>query len=97
MQETTIKIEQNEFHAVKLSTEHCSILLLQGKKGNLGCAYFSINPAEKTGDRFALVSGVKNFDDMLSATVQAASSAAVAAGVEIGVSTGREALLLMEQ
>ena len=97
MVQQTLQINQQEFKATKLTTEHCSILLIQGQKGNLGCGYFSIGPAEKMGDRFAIVSGVKNFDDMLSAVVLAASSTAIAAGVKVGESTGKEALLLMEQ
>ena len=74
MVQQTLQINQQDFKATKLTTEHCSILLIQGQKGNLGCGYFSIGPAEKMGDRFAIVSGVK-----------------------VGESTGKEALLLMEQ
>ena len=53
-------------------------------------------PADFLGDRFAVVTGVKNFEDMLNAKVVVLSSAAIAAGGEPGM-TGREVLLLMEK
>ena len=97
MEQKIIQIGKYAFQALRLPTEHTAVLLIQGMKGNLGCGYFSLRPAEKTGDCFAVVSGVKNFEEMLEAVVLSASSAARAAGVEAGVTTGREALILMEQ
>ena len=47
--------------------------------------------ADKTGDAVAIVSGVKNYDDMLKAEVKAVSAAAAALGVAAGMS-GKEAL-----
>ena len=47
--------------------------------------------ADKTGDALAIVSGVKNYDDMLKAEVKAVSAAAAALGVAAGMS-GKEAL-----
>ena len=48
--------------------------------------------ADKTGDALAIVSGVKNYDDMLKAEVKAVSAAAAALGVAAGMS-GKEALV----
>jgi len=78
----------------EIATEHGKILLIQSGKGNLGCGYFSLAPAEKLGDRFATVTGVKCFDDMLKAEVKAVSPAASACGVVPGM-TGKEALRKM--
>ena len=71
-------------------------LLIRGKKAHLGCGYFSLAPADRLGDRFAIVTGVKCFADMLQAGVVAVSVAAAACGVAEGM-TGRDALLLMER
>ncbi len=90
-----IAVEGVEFCGIRIATEHAAILLLQGRRANLGCGYFSLTPAEKLGDRFAIVTGVKDFADMLDAAVIKASPAATACGVTAGMS-GREALLCME-
>lgn len=96
MTEEILEIEGVPFSGAKLETEHASILLIRGKKANLGCGYFSLTTAERVGDRFAIVTGVQCFRDMLQARITAASAAAAACGVENGM-TGRDALLLMEQ
>lgn len=92
----TVILENIEFSTVTLPTANSVILLLQGKKANLGCGYFSMAAAEKMGDRFAIVRGVKNIDEVLAAPVADCSPAAAACGVKAGI-TGREALLLMEK
>ena len=51
----------------------------------------AVATADKTGDALAIVSGVKNYDDMLKAEVKAVSAAAAALGVAAGMS-GKEAL-----
>ena len=89
-------VENVSFKGIRIPTEHGSILLIQGTRANLGCGYFSMAPADFLGDRFAVVTGVKSFDDMLNAKVVALSSAAIAAGGEPGM-TGREVLLLLEK
>ena len=91
-----IEIDGVIFQGIQLQTEHASILLIQGRKANLGCGYFSTMPADKLGDRFAIVTGVKCFDDMLQAKVLHLSKAAEQSGVSASM-TGREALLQMEQ
>jgi uncharacterized protein YunC (DUF1805 family) len=67
------------------------LLIARGRRGMLTCGY--INPAtcDKTGEACAIVTGVKSFDDMLTANVVAVSQAAAALGIAIGI-TGREAL-----
>jgi uncharacterized protein YunC (DUF1805 family) len=92
----TIEIDGILFRGTALKTRHATILLIQGESGNLGCGYFSLAPADRLGDRFALVTGVKEFSDMLEARVSAVSEQAALCGVEPGM-TGREALLRMER
>jgi uncharacterized protein YunC (DUF1805 family) len=70
-----------ERHRIDLAAP---LLIARGAKGFLGCGY--VNPAtcDKTGEACAIVTGVKDFDDMLSATVVAVSQAAAALGVRVG-------------
>lgn len=62
-------VDNVPFKGIRIPTEHGTILLIQGSRSNLGCGYFSMAPADFLGDRFAVVTGVKNFDDMLNAKV----------------------------
>ncbi|MBP5671664.1 MAG: DUF1805 domain-containing protein [Victivallales bacterium] len=87
-----VTIDGQEFEAISFPTEHSVVLMIRGRKGLLGCGYLSVATADKTGDALAVVSGVKNYDDMMSASVKAVSAAATELGVTIGMS-GREALL----
>ena len=86
-----VTINGQSLEAVAFPTEHSVVLMIRGKKGLLGCGYLSVATADKTGDAVAIVSGVKNYDDMLKAEVKAVSAAAAALGVAAGM-TGKEAL-----
>ena len=87
-----VTIDGQEFEAVSFPTENSVVLMIRGRKGMLGCGYLSVATADKTGDALAVVSGVKNYDDMMLASVKAVSAAAAALGVTVGMG-GREALL----
>ena len=71
-----------------------AIMLIKSGKGALGCAYLNLTAAEKFGHALAIVSGVKNYEEMLTAEVRFVSSAAAGLGVIPGMS-GKEALLKM--
>lgn len=94
--EKFLEVDGIRFQMHDICTAHSRILLLQGESAHLGCGYFSLAAADKFGDRFAVVSGVRDFSELLEGHVVAASSAALACGVEPGMS-GRAALLLMEK
>ena len=87
-----INIEGNILEGYAIPTANTSILLIKAPHGFLGCGYFSLAAAEKVGDAAVIVSGVKNFDEMLAAKVKAVSPAAAARGVTLEMN-GREALL----
>ena len=89
-----IVLNGKEFEGFSVGTEHTGVLLVKAKRGLLGCGYFSIATADKVGDALAVVTGVKTFDDMLSAQVKLVSAAAAERGVKVGM-TGSEALELM--
>ncbi len=66
----TVTIDGRSFDAVSFPTAHSVVLMIRGGKGFLGCGYLSVATADKTGDALAIVSGVKNYDDMLKAEVR---------------------------
>ena len=87
-----INLEGSILEGYAIPTANTSILLIKARHGFLGCGYFSLETAEKVGDAAAIVSGVKNFEEMLAAKVKAVSPAAAARGISAEM-TGKEALL----
>lgn len=67
------------------------LLVIQGSKGLLACAYLDIATCNKTGEACAIVSGVNTHADMLTAPVKAVSDNAKALGIEVGMN-GLEAV-----
>lgn len=68
---------------IKLELVHAPVLLLVGKKGFIGCGYFSVETANKLGDAVAIVSGVRTFEDMLNARIVPASEKAQEMGIVV--------------
>ncbi len=90
----TIQIESSLFEGYSIALPKSTLLLIRGRRGVLGCGYFRVETADRTGDALAVVTGVKSCEEMLAAEVRQVSAAAAALGVRPGIS-GREALLLM--
>ncbi len=90
-----LEIDGIDFQAETVPLLKVSLLVIRGKRGMLGCGYFSLEAAEKFDDALAIVTGVSSYDDMLAAEVKKVSTAAAKLGVKIG-QTGREALLRMK-
>jgi uncharacterized protein YunC (DUF1805 family) len=73
------------------ATGHCidlgkaPLLIIQAKKGYVMCGYLNMNAANKIGDIAGKVTGVKTFDDMLSADVVEVSESAKLAGLKEGM------------
>ena len=86
-----ITLDGINFRADTIPVYGANLLLIQGKKGMLGCAYVNMAVAEKNAVALAIVSGVKNYDDMLRAEIKQVSTAAAALGITPGMS-GAEAL-----
>ena len=87
-----IDLEGNILEGYAIPTGNTALLLIKAKHGFLGCGYIALETAERVGDAAVIVSGVKNFDDMLAAKVKGFSPAAAARGVTAEM-TGKEALL----
>ncbi|HIG67206.1 MAG TPA: DUF1805 domain-containing protein [Porticoccaceae bacterium] len=70
------------------------LLIIKGESGLLACGYINAETCDKMGEACAIVNGVSNHDEMLKSTISAVSDAALALGVEVGMS-GLEAIELM--
>jgi uncharacterized protein YunC (DUF1805 family) len=89
----SIEIEGYTVTGIKLEDVSVRpILIIKGKKGLLTCGYFKTDVADAINDAIAVVTNVKDFDEMLDSKVVAVSENARKAGIKIG-ETGREALL----
>ncbi len=70
------------------------LLVLKAPSGILACGYLSLATMDKLDEVGAIVTGVRSFEDMLSASVVAVSQAAALRGLREGM-TGRAALRLL--
>ena len=60
------------------------LLVIREKKGFLACAYINPETCDKTGEACAIVSGVNDYEDMMSAKVVSVSIAAKKLGINVG-------------
>ena len=67
------------------------LLLVIGETGFVMCGFLNMQAAEKLNVTAAMVSGVKDFNDILKAKIGAATSEARKKGIEPGM-TGRTAI-----
>ncbi len=65
------------------------LLVIRGAGGVLACGYLNVETFNKTGEVGAIVTGVKDFDDMLAARLVSVSTAAAHVGIKAGM-TGAE-------
>jgi uncharacterized protein YunC (DUF1805 family) len=81
-----IEISGKSFQAMKSTIPEGAppLILIKGAKGYVMCGYLNIEAAEKFGSAAAIVSGVKNFDDVLNAPIKAATTKAKQLGLEPG-------------
>jgi uncharacterized protein YunC (DUF1805 family) len=67
---------------VDLPESPAPLLLLIAEKGFVMCGFLNVEAAERIGVSAAMVSGVKTFDDVLSAPIKAVTSKARSLGVQ---------------
>jgi len=70
------------------------LLLVIGNKGFVMCGFLNMEAAEKLRVAAAMVSGVKNFEDVLNAEVKAATLKAQQIGIKPGIK-GKEAIKML--
>jgi uncharacterized protein YunC (DUF1805 family) len=61
------------------------LLLVTAEKGFVMCGFLNIESAEKLGVAAVVISGVKNFEDVLNGQAKAVTSKAKSLGVEVGM------------
>jgi uncharacterized protein YunC (DUF1805 family) len=76
---------------VDLPESPAPLLLVIAEKGFVMCGFLNVEAAERIGVSAAMVSGVKTFEDVLSAPIKALTSRARSLGVQDGMS-GEDAL-----
>jgi uncharacterized protein YunC (DUF1805 family) len=79
---------------VKVELPNANFLLIAATKGFIMCGYLNMETAERLGDAACIVTGVKSFDDMLTAGVMKASAKAKELGIKEGMS-GEAALKIL--
>jgi len=79
---------------MELPESPAPLVMIIARLGFVCCGFLNIEAAEKLNVAAAMVSGVKNFDDVLNAEVRAVTSKAQAQGIKIGMK-GKEALKLL--
>ena len=91
MEVEQLQLKNGSALGVKVEMKSAPLLLIKTPKGYVMCGYLNMEAAEKLGDIAARVSGVKTFEDVLNAQVNALTSQAGQLGIKEGM-TGREAL-----
>jgi uncharacterized protein YunC (DUF1805 family) len=79
---------------VKVELPNANFLLIAAPKGYVMCGYLNMETAERLGDAACIVTGVKEFEDMLAAKVVKASAKAKELGIKEGMS-GEAALSIL--
>lgn len=70
------------------------LVMIVGRTGFVMCGFFNLEAAEKLNMTAAMVSGVRNFDDVLEAEVKAVTSRAERKGIKVGMK-GKDAVKLL--
>jgi uncharacterized protein YunC (DUF1805 family) len=68
--------------------------MIIGQTGFVMCGFLNMDAAEKLSVAAAMVSDVRNFDDVLGAEIEAATSKAKIKGIAVGMK-GKEAVKLL--
>ncbi len=68
-----ISINDKTFEGVSVELPVAPLLMIKCDKGFLACGYVQINTASRLGEIAAIVTGVKDFEDMLKAPIKSLS------------------------
>jgi len=79
----------------KIELHNANFLMIVAKKGFIMCGYLNIDTAEKLNDAACVVTGVKNFDEVLNAKIVKLTTKAKELGIKEGM-LGKDALKLLE-
>lgn len=87
----TLNINGKVVLGIKIALGNTPLLIIKGTRGYMMCGYLNPDVAEKLGDVAVIVTGVKEFKDMISGEVKYVTSKAKELGIEVGME-GYEAL-----
>jgi len=92
---TPLKIDDKVAMGLKVELpDSPPILIIIGQTGFVMCGFLNMDAAEKLNVTATMVSGVRNFDDVLRAEIKAATSKAKIKGIRIEMK-GKEAVKLL--
>ena len=80
-----IKLEDEEADGYSINIGNAPLLIIKAKKGYVMCGYLNIATANKIGDIAGIVTGVKDFDDVLNADIIEISENAKKMGLKTGI------------
>ena len=92
---TPLKIGDKEALGLKVDLpDSPPLLLILGRTGFVMCGFLNMEAAEKVNVTAAMVSGVKTFNDVLEAEIEAVTSKAEMTGIKVGMK-GKDAVKLL--
>ena len=92
---TSLKIDDKVAIGLKVELpDSPPLLMIIGQTGFVMCGFLNMDTAEKLDVAAAMVSGVRNFDDVLRAEIKVATSKAQIKGIKVGMK-GKETVKLL--
>ncbi len=88
-----VKANGKTLTGIKLNLANAPLLIIKGEKVMVGCGYLNVETLNKMENAACIVTGVKEFEDVLNAEIKAVTSKASELGVELGMK-GLDALTL---
>ena len=85
MQTRDIILDKKKAVGMEIPLPNANLIMAIGEKGYIMCGYLNLETAEKFEDAAAVVTGVKNIDDLLEAKIIAVTSQAGKRGVKVGM------------
>ncbi len=88
-----IKVNGKTLTGIKVDLANAPLLILKGEKMVVGCGYLNVETLDKMGNAACIVTGVREFEDVLNAEIKAITSKASELGAKPGM-TGKDVLIL---
>jgi uncharacterized protein YunC (DUF1805 family) len=80
-----VKVGKNTAEGIEISLKNGNLVMVMAPKGFIVCGYLNMVTAEKLGDCAAIIKGIKNIEELLSAKVVEVSSKARKIGIKPGM------------
>lgn len=82
----TQMVEVNGYRllGIKIQFPSVPLLLLMGTRGIAACGYINFETADRLNDPIIIVSGVKDFNDMINAEIKYVTKSLEQAGIKAG-------------